>query len=163
MGFNILGNIAHGVGWIVGEAASDIAGGFGYIGREFGEGLGLEGRGPSVNVNTPSPVDYSEASSYLSDNNKIVGLAQVQAQELALQQASLDREMQLAANLELGIEKLDTRLQTARLEFTQQMTAEENRHIEKAAELRVLQEGREASRARPAVDIPDPTSFFEEI
>jgi len=158
---SLLGGIVRGVGWIVGEAVSDITGGFAHIGREFGEGLGLEGRGPSVNVNTPSPVDYSEASSYLSDNNKIVALAQVQAQEFALQQASLDREMQLAANLELGIEKLDTKLETARLEFTQQMAAEENRHIEKVAQLQVLQEGREAAHARPAVDIPDPTSFFE--
>jgi thymidylate kinase len=63
-------------------------------------------------------------------------LAQIQAQEFALQQASSDRQLQLAASIELGLERLDTRLQTAQLEFRQAMVAEENRHEEKMTEYR---------------------------
>ena len=76
----------------------------------------------------------NEALLYASDNNKTTALAQIQNQSFALQQASLDREMQLAANLELGLEKFDTKLQVSLLEYRQQMTAEENRHVEKIAQ-----------------------------
>lgn len=74
------------------------------------------------------------AMMYASDNNKTVALAQIQGMQFALEQAALDREMQLAANLELSIEKLDTKLQVGKLEYFQSMTAEENRHVEKLAE-----------------------------
>ncbi len=78
--------------------------------------------------------DDSASILYASDNNKTVALAQLQGQKFALQQASLDREMQLAANLELSIEKLDTKLQVSALECRRQMAAEENRHVEKMAQ-----------------------------
>lgn len=81
----------------------------------------------------PSPVDYSEALRYGSDNHKTVELAQIQSQQFQVHQLNLDREMQFAANTELGLEKLDTKLQVSRLEYFQQMTAEENRHREKMA------------------------------
>lgn len=74
-----------------------------------------------------------EAIKDTSDNNKTVALMQIGSQMMAMQQASLDREMQLAAQLELGIEKLDTKLQVSLLEYRQQMTAEENRHAETLA------------------------------
>jgi hypothetical protein len=81
----------------------------------------------------PQQPDYSDALVYMSDNNKTTALAQIQSGAQQLQIAALDREMQLAAQLELGIEKLDTRLQVSLLEYRQQMTAEENRHVEKMA------------------------------
>jgi hypothetical protein len=76
----------------------------------------------------------NDAFLYMSDNNKTTTLAQIQSGVMQMQQAALDREMQLAAQLELGIEKLDTRLQVSLLEYRQQMTAEENRHVEKMAQ-----------------------------
>jgi len=81
----------------------------------------------------PAP-DNSDALLYMSDNNKTTTLLQLQSGAAQMQQAALDRELQLAAQLELGIEKLDTKLQTSLLEYRQQMTAEENRHVEKLAQ-----------------------------
>ncbi|HSA59750.1 MAG TPA: hypothetical protein VLJ37_08710 [bacterium] len=106
----------------------------GFFGGPLGYGLGslVEGKS-SATVSYGKPVDYSEALQYASDNNKTTALGQIQAQGFALQQASLDRQMQLAAQLELGIEKLDTKLQASKLEYVQRMTAEENRHVEKVA------------------------------
>ncbi|HSA59774.1 MAG TPA: hypothetical protein VLJ37_08835 [bacterium] len=77
-----------------------------------------------------------EAIKYASDNNKTVALGQIMTQRIALLQAGLDSEMQLAAQLEVGIEKLDTKLQVSLLEYRQQMTAEENRHAETMAKAR---------------------------
>jgi len=105
----------------------------------------------TVDVSYGTPIDYSEAMMVASDNNKTVALAQIQGQEFALQQAALDREMQLAANLELGIEKLDTKLQVSKLDYFQQMTAEENKHVEKMAQ---LQKG--GTGAGIESDIPEP-------
>jgi len=81
----------------------------------------------------PEPVDYSDAMKYASDNNKTTALTQIQSQEFQIHQAAADREMQLAANLELSFEKFDTKLQVAKLDYFQQMTAEENRHVETMA------------------------------
>ncbi|HEX5035169.1 MAG TPA: hypothetical protein VFW62_11880 [bacterium] len=74
------------------------------------------------------------ALEHMSDNDKITNLAQVHAGVFQLQQADVDREMQNAANLEQGLEALDTKLQVGKLDYIQQMTAEENRHIETIAE-----------------------------
>lgn len=81
----------------------------------------------------PQQPDYSEAMMQASDNNVITSLAQVQSFKFAMQQASIDRQMQAAASLELGIEKLDAKLETAQLDYRLQMTQEENRHSEKMA------------------------------
>ncbi|HSA59467.1 MAG TPA: hypothetical protein VLJ37_07260 [bacterium] len=97
----------------------------------------------------------NEALMYASDNNKTVALGQILGMQASLQQASLDRELQLAANLELSIEKLDTHLQTSVLEYRQQMTAEENRHVEKIAEAgQKLQDMQMTSSLGP--DLPPP-------
>jgi hypothetical protein len=45
-------------------------------------------------------------------------------------------KLQRAATLELGMEKLDTKLQMSKLDYVQRMTSEENRHVEKMAEAR---------------------------
>src|SRR5678815_2049166 len=82
----------------------------------------------------PAPVDYSKALPYLSDNQKTVELAQIQSQQFQMNQLNLDREMQWAAKIELACEGLDTKLHISKLGFTQQMTAEENRHGERLAQ-----------------------------
>lgn len=74
-------------------------------------------------------------SETLSDNSTLVSRAMIQAQEFQVQQASLDRQMQLAAGITLGIERLETKLETSKLDYFQNMTVEENRHIEKMARL----------------------------
>ena len=79
------------------------------------------------------PPDYSAAIEANSDDSKTVTLAQIQAQEFALQQTGQNRQLQNAAALELSIEKLDTRLETSKLEFLERMNAEENRHVERMA------------------------------
>lgn len=98
-----------------------------------------------------SPQDAVEAR--ISDNNKTVALAQIDAQMFALQQASIDREMTLSAKLELGIEKFDTNLQIAKLDFFQQMNAEQNSHVEALA---VLSVGHPGAMNLPSVDLPEP-------
>ncbi|HEX5035549.1 MAG TPA: hypothetical protein VFX30_00100 [bacterium] len=82
-------------------------------------------------VNAAPAADNSDALLYLSDNNKTTSLAQIQSQRLQMLQVGIDRQMQHAADLELGLEKLDTNLQVSRLDFVQRMSAEENRHVEK--------------------------------
>lgn len=123
------------------------------IGMAFGA-LGASGAfdGEST-VNYPDPVDYSEAMAYASDNNKTIALGQIMSQEFALQQASVDREMQQAADLELGIEKLDTKLQTARLDFIQQMNQEDNKHVEK---MTLLNAGHQKAASSTSGDFPLP-------
>ncbi|HSA60013.1 MAG TPA: hypothetical protein VLJ37_10060 [bacterium] len=102
----------------------------------------------------PKPEKNSEALMYASDANKTIALDQILAQKSALQQASLDRQMQLAANLELGIEKLDTKLQTSSLDYIQNMTAEENRHMERMAKLGIGRGPR--VHVTSGSDIPEP-------
>ncbi len=103
----------------------------------------------------PPPPDYSEAMMYQSDNNKTVALGQIMTQQMAMQQAAMDREMQLAANLELSIEKLDTKLQVSKLEYVQQMAAEENRHVERLAEAGTKLQGLQSTYSL-GPDLPPP-------
>ncbi len=127
------------VGGVVGGVGGFFAGG--PVGAAVGAGAGYaagdelsDGGESHASVNYPSPYDYSTAMMYSSDANKSVALAQIQGQGFAMQQAGLDREMHFAAQVELGIEKLDTKLQVSLLEYRQQMAAEENRHVERIAQ-----------------------------
>jgi hypothetical protein len=97
---------------------------------------------------------------YLSDNNTSVALAQIMGMEFAIQQASIDRQMQMAAKLELGLEKLDTNLQVSKMNFIQQMSAEENHHIEKTAEIKAKHAALENSGPR-YVEIAPPEFFTD--
>ncbi|HSA60239.1 MAG TPA: hypothetical protein VLJ37_11205 [bacterium] len=101
--------------------------------------------GSESTTSYPPPVDYSQAMMYQSDNNKTIAMGQIMAQQFAMQQASMDRQMQIASNLELGLEKLDSKLQIAKLNYLQFMTEEENRHVEKMTEI-----GAEVDAARGA-------------
>jgi hypothetical protein len=84
-------------------------------------------------ANQPKQVDYSEASAYASDDNKTTSLAQIQSQEFQIWQTGLDRELQHASEITLGVARLDEHLQSSQLDYFKQMNAEENRHVEKMA------------------------------
>jgi hypothetical protein len=109
------------------------------------------------NYGRPAPVDYSGAAPYLSDNHKTVELAQIQSQQFQMHQLNLDREMQFAANTQLGFEKLDTNLRSLKLEYVQQMTAEENRHVERLAQAEKKLRRLEGTHGT-AADLPPPES-----
>ena len=104
------------------------------------------------------PVDYSAILPALSDNNKTIELAQIHSQQVGMEQLNLDREMQQAATIELGLESLDTKIHISKLEYIQRMSAEENRHTERLAEsndkLRRLQKthSTEADLPSPEID-----------
>jgi len=74
--------------------------------------------------------NQNQALMYESDNNKTTSLAQIQESAFEIQQTTMDMDFQHAADLELGIETLDTTLQTSKMTFIEQMSAEENRHAE---------------------------------
>ncbi len=104
----------------------------------------------------PEPTEPNTSLMYMSDNNKTVALAQIMGMQFALQQASMDREMQLAAKLEMGIETLDTKLQVSLLEYRQQMAAEENQHVEKMAEIKQKHVRLENGGGQAFFDLPAP-------
>ncbi|HEX5038338.1 MAG TPA: hypothetical protein VFX30_14370 [bacterium] len=101
-----------------------------------------------------SPFDY------MSDNNKTVAMGQILGMEFALQQSALDRDMQHAAALELGLEKLDTNLQVSKMNAIQQMSAEENHHIEKMTQIKQKHAALESSGPR-YVEIAPPEFFTD--
>src|SRR5215470_13189820 len=98
----------------------------------------------------PPPVDYTVAMMNQSDNNKTIAMGQIMAQNFAVMTASMDRETQIAANLEQGLESLDTKLQIAKLNYIQSMTEEEDRHEEKMTEI-----GSTVDAARAATSTQD--------
>jgi len=112
--------------------------------------------GGSTSTTTyPPPVDYSQAMMYQSDNNKTIAMGQIMAQNFAVMTASMDREMQIAANLEQGLESLDTKLQIAKLNYIQSMSEEENRHEEKMAEI-----GVDVDAARSGTETTEVSDFL---
>lgn len=122
-------------------------------------GLGPQperGPSPAELLEMERKENESEAMRLASDNNKTVALAQIHAQEFAMQQASLDREMQIAAQIELGLERLDTSLQMSKMEYIQHMSAEENRHREAMVKLNVLTVGPSSSPTTGSGDFPMP-------
>jgi len=94
-------------------------------------GVGVNPIASAPDNGSPPQPDYSAALVIASNNSRMTAEAQIMGQEFALQQSSMDHELKHAADTELGLEKLDTGLQTSLLEFKKQMTAEENGHIEK--------------------------------
>lgn len=124
-----------------------------YVGDKIGDSIG----GSESTVNYGTPPDYSTAMMYTSDNNTTVAQAQIMGMQMSMQQASLDREMQLAAQLELKIETLDTKLQESLLRYRMDMTAAENQHVEEIAQIK-LEHARLESGGGPAfaTDLPPP-------
>jgi hypothetical protein len=123
-----------------------------YVGDKIGDSIG----GSEATVNYGTPPDYSEAMMYASDNNTTVARAQIMGMQMSMQQAGLDREMQLAAQLELGIEKFDTKLQESLLQYKMQMTAEENHHVELMAEIKQKHNRLESGGGEAFFDLPPP-------
>jgi len=93
------------------------------------------GSGGGSTTSYPPPVDYSSAMITESENAKTVAMGQIMASQFAVQTASMDREMQISASLEQGLENLDTKLQIAKLNYLQGMQEEEDRHSEKMTEI----------------------------
>ena len=112
-------------------------------------------------VSNPPPIDYSNALMQMSDNNRQVSMAQVGAQIIGLYQASADRQAQLGVQLELGLERLDTKLQISKLNYLQFMTEEENRHVEKIASID-LDAALELENARSGESTGDTSNFLNE-
>jgi len=115
-----------------------------------------QGPSPKEIMEMTRQENMAEAMRDTSDDSKTIALAQIQGMEFSMQQMSLDRGMQLAANLELSIEKLDTSLHTSKMEYIQQMSAEENHHREAMAEMGSISVGRSSSPTTSSGDFPMP-------
>jgi hypothetical protein len=102
--------------------------------------------------------NMDQAMMYESDNNKTTSFAQIQESTFEIQQTTMDSELQHASDLELGIETLDTTLQTAQMDYIQQMDAEENRHIEVTAAGGAAALAAIESTFSLSSDLPAPTS-----
>jgi len=143
-----------GVGTVAGAVVGGVAG--------AAEGDSIGGSSPSASPQYPPSPDYSDAMVVESNNSKTVALAQIMGQEFTMQQASTDRELKMSADLELGLETLDTKLQTGKMEYLQGMKGEENRHAEKLAQLAAqntrLENGGK-TQAQASFDIPAPEGF----
>lgn len=119
--------------------------------------------GESNPATVPPPVDYSAAMMYASDNSTTVAMGQIAAQRFAMEQASMDRQMQMSVNLELGIERLDTKLQIAKLNYIQTMTEESDRHEEKMAEIGAdVDAARAEQAAADAPELQDVSDFLND-
>src|SRR5579885_2685291 len=103
----------------------------------------------------PPPVDYSAAMLGQSQDNKTVAMGQIMAMQFSVMQASMNQEMQTAANLEQGLENLDTKLQIAKLNYVQSMQEESDRHEEKMTEI-----GASVDAARAGTTDTQTTSDF---
>jgi hypothetical protein len=106
--------------------------------------------------NTPIPVDYSDAMLVQSNNSKTVAEAQIMAQEFTLQQSSLDREMQNAAQLEQSLANFDTKLQLSKLDYLQGMKAEADHHAEKLAQIAAQHVKLTSGGGNGTPDLPPP-------
>ncbi|GEM_PF-4069489 len=97
----------------------------------------------------PTPVDHmpdamvrmaqisSDTARNESDNRFQLGTQQISAGILQGNHDFLLGKMQIQSQLELGREALDNRLEIARLNFQQSMSAEEDRHAEKMGDIDV--------------------------
>lgn len=147
----LLGGVLGGIGgFLMGGPVGAVAGAAaGYGAEEAVEGIAeaLDNDEGKATVSYPPSVDYSAAMMVESDNAKSTALAQIAAQQFALQQASVDRQIQQAMSLELSLERFDVKLETAKLDYFAMMHSEENKHVEKMTATR---------RASVDADFPEP-------
>lgn len=94
-----------------------------------------------TNIQPTPPIDYSAAMMQMGQMNQQVQMAGIGAQIMNMQLMSADRQDKIQADLTLGLDKLDTQLQIAKMNFQQQMIAEEDRHDEKMESLDVKRLG----------------------
>jgi len=91
--------------------------------------------GSTTSNSMPAPVDYTAALGMTSSNNMITALGAQGVQTFGIMESSMNRSEITAANLELGLERLDERADEARLNFKNDRLAETDRHEEKMAEI----------------------------
>ena len=91
--------------------------------------------GSTTSNSMPAPVDYTAALGMTSSNNMITALGAQGVQTFGIMESSMNRSEITAANLELGLERLDERKDEARLNFKNDRLAETDRHEEKMAEI----------------------------
>ena len=91
--------------------------------------------GSTTSASMPAPVDYTAALGMTSSNNMITALGAQGVQTFGIMESSMNRSEITAANLELGLERLDERKDEARLNFKNDRLAETDRHEEKMAEI----------------------------
>jgi len=84
---------------------------------------------------TPPPVDYTAALGMTSSNNMITALGSQGVQTFGIMESSMNRSEITAANLELGLERLDERSDEARMNYKNDRLAELDRHDEKMASI----------------------------
>ena len=91
--------------------------------------------GSTTSNSMPAPVDYTAALGMTSSNNMITALGAQGVQTFGIMESSMNRSEITAANLELGLERLDERADEARLNFKNDRLAEMDRHDEKMASI----------------------------
>ncbi|HEX5038293.1 MAG TPA: hypothetical protein VFX30_14140 [bacterium] len=91
--------------------------------------------GSTTSASMPAPVDYTAALGMTSSNNMITALGAQGVQTFGIMESSMNRSEITAANLELGLERLDERKDEARLNYKNDRLAETDRHEEKMAEI----------------------------
>lgn len=100
----------------------------------------------------PPPVDYTAAMMGASSNNMITALGQQGVMTLGIMENAMVQSQVAASNLELGLSRLDERLEEAKLNFRGEQLAERNHHDERMAEIE--QEGNNTETV-------DTTDFLE--
>jgi len=92
--------------------------------------------GSTTSNSTPPPVDYTAAMGMASGNNMITALGSQGVQTFGIMEASMNRSEITAANLELGLERTEERLDEAKLNYHNDRLAELDRHDEKMLQIK---------------------------
>lgn len=106
---------------------------------------------------TPPPVDYTAAMGMASSNSMITALGQQGVQTFGIMESSMNRSEITAAHLELGLERIDQRMDEAKLNFRNERLGELNRHDERMESIGNDHEEKMAELAQPQT--VDTTSF----
>jgi len=134
------------------------AGGSGGFGDDIKGALG-GGSGdpaPVASPPAPAPPDYSPVMLAESNNGKETAIAQINTEEMALQQQATDQDMKHASDMELALDKFDVHMQTSLMEYRQGMVAEQDRHIEKMY-ARGYREYSALTQTSLSLDLPPPS------
>lgn len=108
---------------------------------------------------TPPPVDYTAAMGMASSNGMITALGQQGVQTFGIMESSMNRSEITAAHLELGLERLDERMEEAKLNFRNERLGEQDRHEEKMDKIKNGHEEKMAELEQP--EKVDTTDFLE--
>ena len=92
--------------------------------------------GGTTSTSVPPPVDYTAAMGMSSTNAMITALGSQGVQTFGIMEASMNRSEITAAHLELGLERLDEKLEEAKMNHKNDRLAEMDRHDEKMSEIK---------------------------